>query len=109
MKHINELKLAAVVDESARLDRRERRHLEACPACEADITSFSQLRSSFAASRLELIEPGPELIDQVLAAVAADRGRFNLPNRRAVAGGLAVAAGLTGAVFFGRQKLGKAA
>lgn len=105
MRHIDESKLAGSIDESVRLDRKERRHLGGCTVCTADLDAYVQVRQSLLASRSESARPDPQLVDQILAAVAADRARFGLPGRRAVyAGGLAVAAGLTGAVLFGRQK-----
>ena len=75
---------------------RERRHVEHCLRCQADLVQYRRLLKTLRFLRTELLDPAPGLVPDVLAAieVAATKqaARGNLSGRRTVyLGGLAAA------------------
>ena len=106
-------KLAGVVDGTAKLDRKERNHVEKCANCQLELGNYRKLLKSMQGLRMEVLEPNPGLLASILANVS-ERGeqhsvRAIISGRRvAYAGGIAVAAvaGVTGVVLLGRGKAG---
>ncbi len=79
-------------------------HIERCLRCQAELAQHRKLRRAMAGLRAHVIDPGPELLDQVLVAVeqaAAAPGRSALHRSRAayVAAATATAATAAGAVL----------
>jgi hypothetical protein len=94
--------LAGVADGSAVLDARERRHVETCLRCQADLVHYRRILKLMRSMRTELLEPAPGLLSDVLANLehAGERHaiRMLLSGRRvAYLGGLAAAATAAGA------------
>ncbi|QGG93839.1 hypothetical protein [Actinomarinicola tropica] len=94
--------LAGVADGSAILDQRERRHVEQCLRCQADLVHHRRILRAMRAMRTEVLEPSPGLLPEVLALIehAGERQaiRVLLSGRRvAYIGGLAAAATAAGA------------
>ena len=88
--------LAAAADGSAPLGQAERAHVGACLRCQAEIVHYRRLLRALRALRLELIEPGPGLLADVLVSLeeAGERRaiRSVLHGRRVVyVGGIAAA------------------
>ncbi len=99
--------LAATVDGEARLGRAERRHVERCLRCQAEVVQYRKLLRAMRQLRTEVIEPAPGLLAEILAGIeeAGERHaiRSVLSGRRiAYLGGLAAAtaAGAAGALVF---------
>jgi hypothetical protein len=99
--------LAATVDGDARLGRAERRHVERCLRCQAEVVQYRKLLRAMRQLRTEVIEPAPGLLAEILAGIeeAGERHaiRSVLSGRRiAYLGGLAAAtaAGAAGALVF---------
>ena len=97
--------LAGVVDGSSRLDRSERRHVERCLRCQAELAQYRKLLRAMQALRKETATPAPGLLGEVLAAVEAagerQAVRSVITGRRvAYFGGIAAAtaAGAAGAI-----------
>jgi hypothetical protein len=97
--------LAGVADGSAVLQARQRRHVEQCLRCQADLVHYRRILRLMRAMRTELLEPAPGLLPDVLASLeqAGERQaiRLMLSGRRAVYLGsiaAATAAGAAGAL-----------
>lgn len=94
--------LPGVVDGSTRLDRGERRHVERCLRCQAELARYRKLLRAMQALRTEIAPPPPGLLGDVLAGIeaAGERGavRATLTGRRAAyLGGIAAATAAAGA------------
>jgi hypothetical protein len=90
--------LAGAADGSLRLARGERRHVERCLRCQADLVQHRKLLRSLRSLRSEVIEPAPGLLADILAglegtpALQRHAVRSFLTGRRiAYVGGLAAA------------------
>ncbi len=99
--------LSAVADGSMLLDRNERRHVERCLRCQAELVQYRKLLKAMRSLRTEVLEPAPGLLADVLARLeeAGERHaiRSLISGRRAAyLGGLAAAtaAGAAGAIVF---------
>jgi len=95
-------RLPGVIDGSAELDRGERRHVERCLRCQAELAQYRKLLKVMHALRAEVSPPPIGLVGDVLAALesAGERGavRAALTGRRvAYLGGIAAAATAAGA------------
>ena len=98
--------LAAAADGSELLGRNERRHVERCLRCQAELVQYRKILRAMRAMRTEVLEPAPGLVTDILAHLeeAGERTaiRSLLWNRKvAYIGGLAAAtaAGATGAII----------
>ena len=94
--------LPGVVDGSTRLDRGERRHVERCLRCQADLARYRKLLRARQALRTEIAPPPPGLLGDLLAELeaAGERGaaRASLTGRRAAyLGAIAAATAAAGA------------
>ena len=94
--------LPGVVDGSSRLDRSERRHVERCLRCQAELAQYRKLLRAMQALRTEVAPPPPGLLGELLAGIeaAGERGavRATLTGRRAAyLGGIAAATAAAGA------------
>lgn len=94
--------LAGVVDGSLRLDRGDRRHVEQCLRCQAELARYRRLRRAASTLRAEVIAPPPSLLHDVLVSVEEGGDRpgplGGLTARRAAyLGGLAAATAAAGA------------
>lgn len=94
--------LAGVVDGDARLDRTERRHVERCLRCQAELAQYRKLLRAMHALRLEVAPPPPGLLGDVIAHLeaAGERSaiRATLTGRKvAYLGGIAAATAAAGA------------
>ena len=88
--------LAAVAEGDALLGRAERRHVERCLRCQAEVVQYRKLLRALHAMRTEVLEPAPGLVTDILVSLerAGERHalRSALRGRRAAyAGGIAVA------------------
>jgi hypothetical protein len=99
--------LAAVADGSAELGRTDRRHVERCLNCQAELVQHRKLLRALHSMRTEVLEPAPGLLADILANLegAGERHaiRSMLSGRRvAYLSGLAAAtaAGAVGAIVF---------
>lgn len=97
--------LAGVVDGSSKLDRGERRHVERCLRCQAELAQYRKLLRAMQTLREQTANPAPGLLGEVLAAVEAagerQAVRSVITGRRvAYFGGIAAAtaAGAAGAI-----------
>lgn len=97
--------LAGVADGSAVLAPRERRHVEQCLRCQADLVHYRRILRAMRVMRTEIFEPAPGLLADVLASLeeAGERHaiRLMLSGRRVVYLGslaAATAAGAAGAL-----------
>ncbi len=97
--------LAGVADGSGVLEGRQRRHVEECLRCQADLVHYRRILRMMRSMRTELLEPAPGLLPEVLANLerAGERHaiRVMLSGRRvAYLGGIAAAtaAGAAGAL-----------
>ncbi len=94
--------LAGVVDGTHRLDRSERRHVETCLRCQAELARYRRMLRVMATLRTQVAPPPPGLLGDVLATLeaAGERGavRATLTGRRAAyLGGIAAATAAAGA------------
>lgn len=94
--------LAGVVDGSHRLDRADRRHVETCLRCQAELARYRRLLRVMATLRTQVAPPPSGLFGDVLAGIesAGERGavRATLTGRRAAyLGGIAAATAAAGA------------
>ncbi|MEZ5180213.1 MAG: hypothetical protein R2746_18530 [Acidimicrobiales bacterium] len=94
--------LAGVVDGSIRLDRADRRHVETCLRCQAELARYRRMLRVMATLRTQVAPPPPGLLGDVLATIegAGERGavRASLTGRRvAYLGGIAAATAAAGA------------
>jgi hypothetical protein len=99
--------LAAMAEGEATLGRSERRHVERCLRCQAEIVQYRKLLRAMRSLRTEVLDPAPGLLADILANLeeAGERHaiRSLLSGRRvAYLGGLAAAtaAGAAGAIVF---------
>jgi hypothetical protein len=99
--------LASTAEGEGHLGRAERRHVERCLRCQAEIVQYRKLLRAMRTLRTEVIEPAPGLLADILAGIeeAGERHaiRSALSGRRiAYLGGLAAAtaAGAAGAIVF---------
>lgn len=94
--------LPGVADGTAALDLRQRRHVEQCLRCQAELAQYKRLLRTLRSLRHEVVEPTPGLLGEVLGALeqAGERQavRSALSGRRAAyLGGIAAAATAAGA------------
>jgi hypothetical protein len=94
--------LAGVVDGTTRLDRSERRHVESCLRCQAELARYRKMLRAMAVLRTQATPVPPGLVADVLAHLedAGERGaaRAALSGRRvAYLGGIAAATAAAGA------------
>ena len=94
--------LPGVVDGSSRLDRSQRRHVERCLRCQAELAQYRKLLRAMQALRSEIATPPPGLIGDILSHLEAtgERSavRAALTGRRvAYLGGIAAATAAAGA------------
>jgi hypothetical protein len=96
--------LAGAADGSVRLARGQRRHVERCLRCQADLVQHRKLLRTLRSLRADVLEPAPGLLGDILAGLDGapvlqrHAVRSFLSGRRvAYLGGLA-AAGAAGAV-----------
>lgn len=101
--------LAMVADGTVRLRRPQRRHVEHCLRCQADLAQYRKLLRSLHSLRHEVVVPGAEVLADILAGLegaSVGQGhaiRSILSGRRAAyLGGLAAAtaAGAVSAIVF---------
>jgi hypothetical protein len=99
--------LASTADGEGRLARGERRHVERCLRCQAEVVQYRKVLRAMRAMRTEVLEPAPGLLSDVLANLeeVGERHavRSILSGRRiAYLGGLAAAtaAGAAGAIVY---------
>jgi hypothetical protein len=99
--------LAAAAEGEEVLGRPERRHVERCLRCQAEIVQYRKLLRAMHSLRTDVLEPAPGLLADILATIeeAGERQavRSVLNGRRiAYLGGLAAAtaAGAAGAIVF---------
>jgi hypothetical protein len=99
--------LAATAGAEGTLSRSERRHVERCLRCQAEVVQYRKLLRTLRTLRTDVLEPAPGLLADILATIeeAGERQavRSVLNGRRiAYLGGLAAAtaAGAAGALVF---------
>jgi hypothetical protein len=99
--------LSAAADGSALLGRDERRHVERCLRCQAELVQYRKLLRAMRTMRTEVLEPAPGVLADILANVAGAGERRAIRSmiaghRTAYLGGLAAAtaAGAAGALVF---------
>jgi len=99
--------LAAAADGSVLLGRAERRHVERCLRCQAEMVQYRKVLRAMRAMRTEVLEPAPGLLADVLASLEAAGERRAIRSmisghKAAYLGGLAAAtaAGAAGAIVF---------
>lgn len=99
--------LAAMADGTGKLSRGQRRHVEHCLRCQAEVVQYRKLLRAMRSLRTEVLEPAPGLVADVLASLeeAGEQQaiRSLLSGRRiAYLSGLAAAtaAGAAGAIVF---------
>jgi hypothetical protein len=90
--------LAGAADGSVRLGRGERRHVERCLRCQADLVQHRKVLRALRALRSDVMEPAPGLLADILAGLEGSPAlqrhavRSFLSGRRiAYLGGLAAA------------------
>ncbi len=102
--------LAAAADGSVLLGRNERRHVERCLRCQAEVVQYRKLLRAMHAMRTEVLEPAPGLLSDILANLEAAGERRAIRSilsghKAAYLGGLAAAtaAGAAGAVLYANR------
>jgi len=97
--------LGGVADGTHQLGRAQRRHVEACLRCQADLVQYRRLLRTLRTLRTDVLEPAPGLLADIFASLehAGERHAIRgvLHGRRAAyLGGLAAAtaAGAAGAL-----------
>lgn len=95
-------RLAEAADGSVLLDRSDRRHVESCLRCQAELVQYRKVLRALHNLRTEVLEPAPGLLAEILAGIeeAGERHavRSLLRGRRiAYVGGIAAAATAAGA------------
>jgi hypothetical protein len=83
--------LAGVADGTVQLDEDERRHVAQCLRCQAELAQYRKLLRALRLLRMEVLEPSPGLVSDVLAGLSVAGERHVL--RRLVSGRRAVYAG----------------
>ena len=103
--------LAELADGSVELRLPERRHVEQCLRCQAELVQYRKVLRAMRAMRTEVLEPAPGLVADILAHIeeAGERTaiRSILRNHRvAYLGGLAAAtaAGAAGALIVASRR-----
>jgi hypothetical protein len=94
--------LSAAADGSTLLGGDERRHVESCLRCQAELVQYRKLLKALHLLRTEVLEPAPGLLTDILAGLEAAgerRALRSLLNGRnaAYAGGTAAALAAAGA------------
>jgi hypothetical protein len=99
--------LSAAADGSVLLGRNERRHVEQCLRCQAELVQYRKVLRAMRAMRTDVLEPAPGLLAEVLANLeeAGERRAIRSMiqgHKAAYLGGLAAAtaAGAAGAIVF---------
>ena len=99
--------LSNAADGSVLLGRDQRRHIEQCLHCQAELVQYRKLLRAMRAMRTEVLEPAPGVLADILANVAGAGERRAIRSliaghRAAYLGGLAAAtaAGAAGAIVF---------
>jgi len=99
--------LAATADGSTLLGRAERRHVERCLRCQAELVQYRKVLRAMRALRTEVLEPAPGMLADILAGIeeAGERRAIRsmiAGHKAAYLGGLAAAtaAGAAGAIVF---------
>lgn len=102
--------LAATADGSVLLGRHERRHVERCLRCQAELVQYRKVLRAMRALRTEVLEPSPGLLADVLANLEAAGERRAIRSmirghKAAYLGGLAAAtaAGAAGAIVYANR------
>ena len=63
--------LSAAADGSALLGRNERRHVERCLRCQAELVQYRRVLRAMRAMRTEVLEPAPGVLSDILASIEA--------------------------------------
>jgi hypothetical protein len=99
--------LSAAADGSAALSLDQRRHVESCLRCQAEMVQYRKLLRAMHTLRTEVLEPAPGFLADLLAGFEAAGERRAVRSlirghRAAYLGGLAAAtaAGAAGAIVF---------
>lgn len=99
--------LSAAADGSFLLGREERRHVERCLRCQAELVQYRKVLRAMRAMRTEVLEPAPGILAEILANLeeAGERRAIRsliAGHKAAYLGGLAAAtaAGAAGAIVF---------
>jgi hypothetical protein len=99
--------LSAAADGSTLLGAEQRRHVERCLRCQAELVQYRKLLRAMRTMRTEVLEPAPGMLADILANVAGAGERRAVRSlisghRAAYLGGLAAAtaAGAAGAIVF---------
>ena len=99
--------LSAAADGSMVLGRNERRHVERCLRCQAELVQYRKVLRAMHALRTEVLEPAPGLLSDFLANLEAAGERRAIRSmiaghKAAYLGGLAAAtaAGAAGAIVY---------
>lgn len=99
--------LAAEADGTVVLARPERRHVERCLRCQAEMVQYRKVLRAMRAMRTEVLEPAPGILSDILANLEAAGERRAIRSmiaghKAAYLGGLAAAtaAGAAGAIVF---------
>jgi hypothetical protein len=88
--------LAEVADGTMLLGRIERRHVERCLRCQAELVQYRRLLKAMRTLRTEVLEPAPGLLADVLATIEETGERHAIRSlirgrKAAYVGGIAVA------------------
>ena len=62
--------LSAAADGSVLLGRDERRHVERCLRCQAELVQYRKLLRALRTIRTEVLEPSPGLLSDILAGIS---------------------------------------
>lgn len=99
--------LAATSEGIGHLSRGERRHVERCLRCQAEVVQYRKLLRAMRTLRTDVIEPAPGLLADILANLEESGERHAIRSilsgrRIAYIGGLAAAtaAGAAGAIVY---------
>jgi hypothetical protein len=99
--------LSAAADGSVLLGRSERRHVEHCLRCQAELVQYRRVLRAMRAMRTEVLEPAPGMLSDILASIEAAGERRAIRSmitghKAAYLGGLAAAtaAGAAGAIVY---------
>ena len=99
--------LSSAADGSMLLGAKERRHVERCLRCQAELVQYRKVLRAMRAMRTDVLEPAPGLLAEVLANLEAAGERRAIRSmitghKAAYLGGLAAAtaAGAAGAIVF---------
>ena len=99
--------LAAAAEGTATLGRAQRRHVERCLRCQAEVVQYKRVLRAMRSMRTQVLEPAPGLLADILASIesAGERQAVSslLSGRRiAYLSGLAAAtaAGAAGALVY---------